>query len=77
MNRLEQEAENLKCRYGRRYYKHIEYNLKSVSEQMKAAPGSIAVQEGLIALSYGLPPLRGRTQKSNAHKPDSPKKHRK
>jgi hypothetical protein len=35
-----------------------------VDEDMSAVPGSVAVQEGIIALSMGLPSFTGRRQKS-------------
>ncbi len=81
MNPLEQEAQRLKSKYGLKYRKQIEDNLRSVSDQMRAAPGSIAVEEGLTALSYGLPSLHvhthGRTRKPKPHKPNRPKYQRK
>jgi hypothetical protein len=55
-NQLEAQAQRLKRKYGVHYYNLIEQNLRSVSEQMRAAPSGVAVQEGLIALSQGLPP---------------------
>jgi hypothetical protein len=57
INLLEQEAERLKREYGPRYHKIIEHNLDWVSEQMATVPGSIAIEEGQIALSMHLPPL--------------------
>ncbi len=68
VNLLEQEAERLKSVYGSRYHKLIEHNLKWVSEGMSA--GGVAVQEGLIALSRGLPQLRSRIRKSKPYKRD-------
>jgi hypothetical protein len=55
-NQLEVGAEGLKRKYGTRHHELIDRNLKRVSEQMAAAPSSIAIQEGVIALSEGLPP---------------------
>lgn len=55
MNLLEEEAERLKSEYGARWHKTIESNLRWVSEEMRNSPSSIAIQEGMIALSRGLP----------------------
>jgi len=74
-NLLEQEAERLKREYGPSYYKTIDGNLKSVSEQMSAAPGSIDISEGLIALCYGLPSLTRKRQQRRRRLP--PKRGRK
>jgi Resolvase, N terminal domain len=60
-NLLELEAERLKRKYGVRYHPLIDLNPKSVSEQMKAAPSSISIHEGRIALSAGLPTLSSRS----------------
>jgi hypothetical protein len=59
MDLLEQEAERLKEKYPG-HHRLIEDNLKWVNAEMAAVPGSVAIQEGLIALSTGLPSLTGR-----------------
>jgi hypothetical protein len=55
-NLLEQEAELLKRKYGPQYHKLIEYNFACVIRQMPAGQCGVDVNEGLLALSYGLPP---------------------
>jgi hypothetical protein len=54
-NLLEQEAERLKRIYGVRYHTHIENNLDSLSHDLAAAPGSVALEQGIMFLSRGLP----------------------
>ena len=55
MDLLRDEAERLKKEYGPRWHAAIEASYNSAIEQMKASPGSIAIQEAMIALTYGLP----------------------
>jgi hypothetical protein len=67
-NLLEQEADRLKQKYGLRYHEVIDRNLRFVSGEMSTVPGSVDVNEGLLALTRGLPPLDARpkrTLKSN------------
>jgi len=52
---LQTEASRLKREYGPAFYDLIDRNLSRVTTQMNAAPGSIASEEGEIALSDGLP----------------------
>jgi hypothetical protein len=63
LNLLEQEAERLKRIYGVRYHKHIENNLESLLRDMAATPGSVAVEQGIMYLSRGLPSLTPGTRR--------------
>jgi hypothetical protein len=54
-NALEIEARRLKRRFGADYHEQIDRNLQWVSEEMDSKPGGVALQEGLIGLSRGLP----------------------
>jgi len=62
---LEQETERLKREYGADWHSRIEDNLKWVVQEMRASPASIAIQEGIIALSHGLPVRRGPDRKKS------------
>jgi len=55
MSLLQIEAVRLKEKFGPKYHDVIDKNLKWVTKEMTAAPNSIGVQEGRIALSQGLP----------------------
>jgi hypothetical protein len=73
-NLLEQEADRLKGKYGLRYHELIDRNLTFISGEMSAVPGSVDVNEELLALSRGLPPLNAlpkRAPKSNGRKSTS------
>jgi len=81
MERLQIEAQRLKRRFGLRHHALIDQNLKRVAEQMEAAPGSIAIQEGVIALSAGLPSrprsltlTRARNARGKARGKEAPRK---
>jgi hypothetical protein len=52
---LETEARLLKEKWPERYHPQIDRNLRWVSKEMDAKPGGVALQEGLIALTEGLP----------------------
>lgn len=54
-NALEIEARRLKRRFGADYHEQIDRNLQWVSEQMDSNSGGVALQEGLIEISRGLP----------------------
>ena len=66
MNLLEREADRLKREYGPQWHATIDRNLEWVTREMEAHPGSIAVQEGLIALSPGLPAAAGTSARPKA-----------
>jgi hypothetical protein len=55
MNLLEEEAQRLKEKYNEHLHPTIDENLKWLTRQMDVRPGGIAVQEGMVALSSGLP----------------------
>ncbi|WP_157478420.1 hypothetical protein [Granulicella tundricola] len=56
MNLLEEAAAELKAKYPADYHTLINRNLAWVSSEMDP-PGSVAIQEGIIALRRGLPAL--------------------
>jgi hypothetical protein len=68
-NLLEREAERLKAKYPLFYHPTIEHNLEWVNEEMTLKAGSVSINEGLIAMSTGLPSLTARRPKAGrAHK---------
>jgi len=64
-NYLEREANRLKEKYPSAFHARIDEKLEWVSREMDAVPGGVSVQEGMLALSNGLPPT---THKNPARK---------
>ncbi len=62
---LEREANRLKEKYPPILRPTIDRNVEWVSREMDAVPGGVSVQEGMLALSNGLPPA---TRKNPARK---------
>jgi hypothetical protein len=67
-NLLEREAERLKAKYPRLYHPTIEHNLEWVNEEMTLKAGSVDINEGLIAMSTGLPSLTAARPKKRGNK---------
>jgi hypothetical protein len=54
-NGLEQEANRLRDKHPSALHARIDENLEWVRRDMGVVPGSVSVQEGMLALSNGLP----------------------
>jgi hypothetical protein len=67
-NDLEWEANRLKETYSSIFHAKIDENLKWVRRDMGAVPGSVSIQEGILALSDGLPPLTRKGRRAPARK---------
>ncbi len=65
---LEQEAKRLKEKYPSIFHPTIDKNLEWVSRGIDAVPGSVSVQEGMLALSNDLPPIPPIPRKNPARK---------
>jgi len=67
-NDLEWEANRLKQAYPSTCHERIDKNLEWVRRDMGVVPGSVSIQEGMLALSDGLPPLTRRSRRAPARK---------
>lgn len=74
MDLLEEEVQRLKRQYSSRWHPRIDRNFEWVSQEMKARPASIAIQEGRMALGHGLPSPTPAPRPKAKKKPGSSKR---